>query len=110
TLERGMKLSKGAILDMEADSQILIKDGNFDLAGAQLKFQLNREPRNNFVCLIRNDTGQTVTGSFAGATQSTTVRSIDGKWQAKISYEGNTSVQSSTGGHDVVLYQVERVQ
>jgi serine/threonine protein kinase len=110
TLEKGMKLSKDAVLDMEPDSQIMIKDGSFDLAGAQLRFHINREPRGNFICLIRNDTGLPVVGSFAGATQSATIRSVDGKWQARISYSGNTSAQNSTGGHDVVLYQVERVQ
>lgn len=109
TLERGMKLAKGAILVMDHDAMILIKDGSFDLDGAQLRFSLNKEPRDQFICLIRNDTGQAVTGCFAGAVQSQTIRSDDGKWQAKISYEGDTSRRSSSGGHDVVLYQIEKL-
>ncbi len=110
TLERGMKLAKDAILSMDKDAMILIKDGSFDLTGAQLRYSIGKEPRDHFICLIRNDTGQAVTGSFAGAAQSQTIRSSDGKWQAKISYEGDTSRRSSTGGHDVVLYQIEKVQ
>jgi hypothetical protein len=110
TLERGMKLAKDAVLTMDKDAMILIKDGTFDLAGAQLRFSIGKEPRDHFVCLIRNDTGQAVTGSFASAAQSQTIRSVDGKWQAKISYEGDTSRRSSTGGHDVVLYQIEKLQ
>lgn len=109
TLERGMKLAQNATLMMEPDSMILIKDGSFELAGAQLKFSLNKEPKNQFVCLIRNDTGQSVQGSFAKATQSQTIQSTDGRWQAKISYEGDTSRKSPTGGRDVVLYQIERL-
>lgn len=110
TLERGMKLAKDATLQLDPDSMIMIQDGTFDLSGALLRFSLKKEPANKFVCLIRNDTGQPVQGSFAGATQSQTIRSTDGKWQAKISYEGNTSQKSATGGNDVVLYQVERIQ
>lgn len=109
TLERGMKLAQNATLEMEPDAMIFIKDGSFELAGAHLKFNLAKEPKNQFVCLIRNDTGQPVTGCFAKATQSQTIRSVDGAWQARISYEGDTSRQSPTGGRDVVLYQVERL-
>lgn len=109
TLERGMKLSRDARLKFEPDALIMIQDGSFDISGAVLEYALQKEPRDQFVCLIRNDSGQAVQGSFAGATQSQTVSSSDRKWQAKISYEGNTSLRLPTGGHDVVLYQVERV-
>lgn len=110
TLERGMKLSRDALLVMEPDSMLYIKDGVFEVAGAQLKFSLQYEPQDGFVCLIRNTTGQTITGSFSGATQSQTIRSTDGRWQAKISYEGDATRHTSTGGKDVVLYQVEKLR
>jgi len=109
-LERGMKLSRDALLNMEPDAMLHIKNGQFDISGANLKFAIKYEPKNNFVCLIRNHTGQAVTGSFANATQSQTIRSTDGKWQGKISYEGDAERNAPSGGRDVVLYQLERVQ
>lgn len=109
-LDRGMKLSRDALLNMEPDAMLHVKEGLLEVAGAQLKYAIKYEPKNSFVCLIRNHSGQSVTGSFAGATQSQTIKSSDGKWQGKISYEGDADRNSPTGGRDVVLYQVERVQ
>ncbi|HQR07269.1 MAG TPA: serine/threonine-protein kinase [Gemmatales bacterium] len=108
-LDRGMKLSRDSLLNMEPDAMIHVKDGSLEVSGAQLKFAIKYEPKNNFVCLIRNHSGQSATGSFAGAAQSQTIRSSDGKWQGKISYEGDADSSSPSGGRDVVLYQVERV-
>lgn len=108
-LDRGMKLTRDALLNMEPDAMLHVKDGPLEISGAHLKFGIKYEPKNGFVCLIRNQTGQSIPGSFAGATQSQTIKSSDGKWQGKISYEGDADRNSPTGGHDVVLYQVERV-
>ncbi|MFT3881003.1 MAG: serine/threonine-protein kinase [Gemmatales bacterium] len=108
-LDRGLKLSRDALLNMEPDAMLQVKDGFLDVSGAQLKFAIKYEPKNNFVCLIRNHSGQPVVGSFAYATQSQTLKSTDGKWQGKISYEGDADKNSPTGGRDVVLYQVERL-
>ena len=109
-LDRGMKLSRDAMLNMEPDAMLHVKDGQLDISGANLKYAIKYEPKNNFVCLIRNHSGQSITGSFANATQSQTIRSSDGKWQGKISYEGDADRSTPSGGRDVVLYQLERVQ
>lgn len=109
-LDRGMKMSRDALLNMEPDAMLHIKQGQLDVSGAHLKYTIKYEPKNNFVCLIRNHSGQSVVGSFVGGAQSQSIRSSDGKWQGKISYEGDADHSSSAGGRDVVLYQLERVQ
>ena len=56
------------------------------------------------VCLIENRSNQRVVNFFKDAPHLGTVKSLDGKWTARISYEGNSSSGTTVGGIDVMLY------
>ncbi len=56
------------------------------------------------VYLITNRSSQRVINFFKDVPHLGSVKSMDGKWTAKISYEGNSSAGTTVGGIDVVLY------
>jgi autotransporter-associated beta strand protein len=78
-----------------------------DLAGANLEIVLagDNKPAPDAKCfLITNRPGVKVQGTFRNVPPNTSVKTADGKWTAKISYEGNADRGTVGGGADVVLY------
>jgi serine/threonine protein kinase len=110
TLKQGMRLKKNACLMIEPGCLVVLAQGSAKVDEAVLKFQLKPEQGQTVVPLIRNETGKPVTGRFQNAHPTQVVRSSDGTWQAKISYQGQAVQQKPTGGLDVVLYDLERVK
>ncbi len=110
TLEGGLRLQPEAGLTIEAGCQVIIKHGPAEVGGAVLKFDVKPEPGQKVACLLRNETGQPVSGTFRGAVAGTMLKSQDGRWLGKVSYDGNGVLQTPTGCRDVVLYDLQRVQ
>ena len=57
---------------------------------------------------IVDNTASTVTGTFANATDGGKILLGNG-WRADISYVGNLAGLSTSGGNDIVLYNMEAV-
>jgi serine/threonine protein kinase len=110
TLERGMRLHPNATLALEAGCQVVLRQGPAIVDGARLAFDIRPEPGQEMVCLIRNQTGEILAGTFRDAPPGHVIKSANGRWQGKISYEGHASRNSTSGGQDVVLYELRPVQ
>jgi serine/threonine protein kinase len=78
-----------------------------NLANAGLQFEIVGDWKPTTatkVYLITNRSGQSVVNFFRDAPHLGSVKSMDGKWTAKISYQGNSMTGTTTDGIDVVLY------
>jgi serine/threonine protein kinase len=83
------------------------KGARIDLANALLQVTLNDDfkPDRNAQCvLIVNHSGQRVQNNFQNAPQFGSIKTTDGKWTAKITYDGNSERGTTSGGADVMLY------
>jgi serine/threonine protein kinase len=108
-LQHGLYLANGSTLSLAADTKVVVQQGAIDVSGAKLAFMLLATQPPEMLCLIRNETGSAVQGVFQDAQPGQTVRGKEGRWLAKISYEGNIAKNSPHGGQDVVLYQFQKV-
>ena len=62
------------------------------------------------VYLITNRSGQRIVNFFKDVPHLESVKSMDGTWTAKISYEGNSLAGTTNGAFDVVLYDFAPVK
>jgi autotransporter-associated beta strand protein len=74
------------------------------LNGVNLRFMLAPDytPKRTDKCFLATS-AKGWNGIFRGLQPNASVTSADGKWTAKISYSGNVSKNSTTGGRDLVL-------
>jgi autotransporter-associated beta strand protein len=90
--------------------KLLIHAGKktIDLNNALLRVETaaNFKPTNatQIFLLAQEEGASPMKGTFIGLSQSAQVKTVDGAWTAKVSYEGNAATGAITGGHDVVLY------
>jgi len=119
----GLSLQKGKIAGREGDvtaaftarptgagdGKLLIYEGTgtLDLGSASLKIT----PANSFkpteetrVFLIVNSKAPAVRGTFQNLEGGARVVTTDGKWTARISYQGDAKSGVAAGGKDVMLY------
>lgn len=108
TLEQGLVCAAGSTISVEANSYFFVKHGSIQIDGAHLVFDLPPESSSKVVGLVKNNTGRPVQGIFSAAEQGQKLTSKDGLWQGLISYQGDVAAGSATGGHDIVLYQLEK--
>jgi autotransporter-associated beta strand protein len=73
--------------------------------GVKFRFTLAPDftPKRNDKCFLATN-AKGWDGLFRGLRQDAVVTSADDKWTAKISYTGNASKNSATGGRDLVLF------
>lgn len=78
-----------------------------NLANAVLQFEIVgdwKPTTTTKVYLVTNRSGQPVVNFFKDAPHLGSVRSVDGKWTARISYQGNSLTGATSNGNDVVIY------
>jgi serine/threonine protein kinase len=107
TLEQGLACASGSLIRLEPNSHLVVKHGTVKIDGARLTFDLPSS-ESKVAGILRNETGQPVHGTFSGAVQGQKVTSADGRWQGLISYQGDLTTGSASGGHDIVVYQAEK--
>lgn len=56
------------------------------------------------IYVLTNRSGLPIVNFFKDASHLGSVKSMDGKWTARISYQGNSLTGTTDGGNDVVLY------
>jgi autotransporter-associated beta strand protein len=115
--EFGRTLHAANVLKLEQDSTISFVLPNaaakplaytgkdqVNINGVNLRFTLAPDytPKRNDKCFLATN-AKGWNGIFRGLQPNAVVTSADGKWTAKISYTGNASKNSSTGGRDIVL-------
>lgn len=78
-----------------------------NLYNTQLQFEMVgdwKPAANTKLYIVTNRSGQRVVNFFKDVPHLGSVKSMDGKWTARISYEGNSLAGTTVGAFDVVLY------
>ncbi len=87
--------------------KVVSKAAQVELADAHLQVTLapDFKPERDTCCtVIENLSGKPIPSKFHDAPQFGTIKTMDGKWSAKITYRGHAAQGKTSGGVDVMLY------
>ncbi len=101
--------NKVALVQFQLSSKVrpLICYGPIELSKGKLEYSFVNgfaPDKGGKYVLIENRTKNRVAGKFDNTSPYEPIKSKDGKWTAKISYQGNADHNSEVGGNDVILY------